>query len=128
MRTFTAHPALLASAAALWCAAPSAEAQITGLDTRLIASGLNQPVFATAPLADGRVFVVEKGGLIKVVQAGVTSTFLSVPVANGAVANSGWLKPLATSRVSSVCALAVAVAPARASKTDAARVAVKVRW
>ena len=80
MRTFTAHPALLAAAAALWCAAPSAEAQITGLDTRLIASGLNQPVFATAPLADGRVFVVEKGGLIKSVMGGVTSNFLSVAV------------------------------------------------
>ena len=58
----------------------------------------------------------------------------SLPSANGAVAKSGWLKPLATSRVSSVCALAVAVAvavavaPARASKTDAARVAVKARW
>ena len=80
MRTLTAHPALLAAAAALWCAAPSAEAQITGLDTRLIASGLNQPVFATAPLADGRVFVVEKGGLIKSVMGGVTSNFLSVAV------------------------------------------------
>ena len=53
------------------------------LDTRLVASGLSQPLFATAPLADGRLFVVEQGGLIKVVQGGVASTFLSLPVASG---------------------------------------------
>lgn len=56
----------------------SAEAQ--PLDTRLVASGLSQPVFATAPLADGRLFVVEKGGTIRVVTNGVASSFLSVPV------------------------------------------------
>lgn len=50
------------------------------LDTRLVASGLSRPLFATAPLADGRLFVVEQGGLIKVVQGGVASTFLSVAV------------------------------------------------
>lgn len=37
-------------------------------------------MFATAPLAEGRVFVVEKGGLIKSVMGGVTSNFLSVAV------------------------------------------------
>lgn len=51
------------------------------LDTQLIASGFNQPLYATAPLADGRTFVVEKGGTIKVVQGGLTSTFLSLSVA-----------------------------------------------
>ncbi len=51
------------------------------LDTRLVASGLSSPVYATAPLADGRLFVVEKGGTIKVVQSGTTSTFLSFAVA-----------------------------------------------
>ncbi|HZF78464.1 MAG TPA: PQQ-dependent sugar dehydrogenase [Rubrivivax sp.] len=55
-----------------------ASAQI--LDTRLVASGLSNPLFATAPLNDGRLFVVEKGGTIKVVQGGVVSSFLSVPV------------------------------------------------
>lgn len=50
------------------------------LDTRLLASGLSSPVYATAPLDDGRVFIVEKGGSIKVVQGGVVSTFLTVPV------------------------------------------------
>ncbi|MEO5733827.1 MAG: PQQ-dependent sugar dehydrogenase [Rubrivivax sp.] len=51
------------------------------LDTRLIASGLNQPLFATAPLADGRIFVVEKGGNIRVTQGGITSNFINIPVA-----------------------------------------------
>ncbi len=51
------------------------------LDTRLVVSGLNAPVFATAPLADGRLFVVEKDGTIKVVQSGSTSNFLSFSVA-----------------------------------------------
>jgi glucose/arabinose dehydrogenase len=51
------------------------------LDTRLVAGGLSQPVFATAPLADGRLFVVEKGGTIKVVQGGSSSNFLAFGVA-----------------------------------------------
>jgi hypothetical protein len=50
------------------------------LDTRLIAGGLNQPLYATAPLTDGRVFIVERSGSIKVVQGGVTGEFLSIPV------------------------------------------------
>jgi hypothetical protein len=51
------------------------------LDTRLVASGFNLPLYATAPLTDGRTFVVEKGGAIKVVLNGVTSNFLNVAVA-----------------------------------------------
>jgi glucose/arabinose dehydrogenase len=58
---------------------PAARAAV--LDTQLVASGLNQPLFATAPLADGRVFVAEKGGRIRVAQGGVVSDFLSIPVA-----------------------------------------------
>ncbi len=68
---------LLAGAMALTGAASQAQA----LDTRLLASGLSQPLFATSPLNDGRLFVVEKGGTIKVVQNGVTSNFLNIPVA-----------------------------------------------
>ena len=52
------------------------------LDTRLIASGLSSPVFATAPVNDGRTFIVEKGGAIKVAQGGVVSNFFTVPVAS----------------------------------------------
>ena len=82
------HRALTATRAAsvllaLAGATASTTASAQTLDTRLVASGLSQPLFATAPLADGRLFVAEKGGLIKVVQAGVASTFLSVPVATG---------------------------------------------
>ena len=63
--------------AAALAAGASAHAQ---LDTALVASGFSQPLYATAPINDGRVFVVEKGGAIKVVQGGVTSNFLSVAV------------------------------------------------
>ena len=78
MRRTLSRPALLLAAS--FCAA-TAHAQFIGLDTRLIASGLTQPVFATAPLADGRVFVVEKGGVIKSVLGGLSSNFLSINVA-----------------------------------------------
>ena len=74
-------PLLAATALAVAAlAVSSAHGQISGLDTRLIGSGFTQPVFATAPLADGRVFVVEKGGTIKAVQGGVTTNFLSLAV------------------------------------------------
>jgi len=75
--TLSRHVLVLAAS---FCAA-TAHAQFIGLDTRLIASGLTQPVFATAPLADGRVFVVEKGGVIKSVLGGISSNFLSINVA-----------------------------------------------
>jgi hypothetical protein len=64
----------------LLSAALPAAAQI---DTRLVAGGLTEPLFATAPLDDGRLFVVEKGGVIKVVRGGVASSFLSFGVATG---------------------------------------------
>jgi glucose/arabinose dehydrogenase len=77
-RNFTT--AVFAAAVGLG-SATGVQAQFAGLDTRLIASGFTQPVFATAPLADGRVFVVEKGGAIKAVQGGVTTNFLNLSVA-----------------------------------------------
>jgi glucose/arabinose dehydrogenase len=50
----------------------------SGFSTEIIASGLNQPIsFAVAP--DGRIFVTEKAGLVKIVENGqVTSTFLDI--------------------------------------------------
>lgn len=64
-----------------WAVAVSAaSAQTTAIDTRLVASGLSAPVFATSPLSDGRLFAVEKGGNIRVVQNGLASTFLSISV------------------------------------------------
>lgn len=50
------------------------------LDTVLVASGLTQPLFATAPVAGGPLYVVEKGGLIKAVQGGTVSNFLQIAV------------------------------------------------
>lgn len=50
------------------------------IDTRLVASGLDAPLYATAPLADGRLFVAQRNGTIKAVQGGVASDFLSIAV------------------------------------------------
>jgi glucose/arabinose dehydrogenase len=43
-----------------------------------IGSGYTQPVFLTAPVGDSRLFVVEKGGLVKVQQGGSVSTWLDI--------------------------------------------------
>lgn len=40
------------------------------LQTRIVATGLDQPLFATAPEGDSRLFIVEKGGLIKILENG----------------------------------------------------------
>jgi glucose/arabinose dehydrogenase len=75
------HTVLFTATLAIALAAASFHSSAaTVLDTRLVATGFSSPVFATAPLADGRVFVVEKGGAIKVVQGGATSNFLSIGV------------------------------------------------
>jgi glucose/arabinose dehydrogenase len=70
-------PMALATAAVSVLAAAPASA----LDTRLLASGLQQPLFATQPLAGGPLFVVEKGGSIKSVLGGVAYNFLDIGVA-----------------------------------------------
>lgn len=46
---------------------------LPGLALQPIASGFNRPLFATAPMGDDRLFVVEQWGLIKVVENGVVS-------------------------------------------------------
>lgn len=40
------------------------------LQTQIVATGLDRPLFATAPAGDSRLFIVEQGGLIKVLQNG----------------------------------------------------------
>jgi glucose/arabinose dehydrogenase len=40
------------------------------LQTQIVATGLSQPLFATAPEGDSRLFIVEKGGLIKILENG----------------------------------------------------------
>lgn len=50
-------------------------AAVPPLQTRIVASGLDQPLFLTAPAGDSRLFIVEKGGAIKILQnGGVLST------------------------------------------------------
>ncbi|PTR08398.1 putative secreted protein with PEP-CTERM sorting signal [Nitrosospira sp. Nsp5] len=43
---------------------------VPALQTRIVATGLEQPLFATAPEGDSRLFIVEKGGLIKILENG----------------------------------------------------------
>src|SRR5258705_6855544 len=45
-----------------------------------VTSGLNAPVFLTQPLDDGRIFVVEQGGRIRIIKNGVlqTTPFLDI--------------------------------------------------
>ena len=40
------------------------------LQTKIVASGLDSPLFVTAPSADSRLFIVEQGGAIKILQNG----------------------------------------------------------
>jgi glucose/arabinose dehydrogenase len=62
---------LLASLSLLLAAGTAAAATQIG-------SGYTQPVFLTAPTGDSRLFVVEKGGLVKVQQGGSVSTWLDI--------------------------------------------------
>ena len=61
------RPALIAGLAGLSLSLAHTASQAQALNTVLVASGLSQPLYATSPLADGRLFVVEKAGAIKVV-------------------------------------------------------------
>jgi glucose/arabinose dehydrogenase len=40
------------------------------LTTERVASGLNRPIFATAPVGDDRLFIVEQRGVIKILESG----------------------------------------------------------
>jgi glucose/arabinose dehydrogenase len=45
-------------------------AAVPPLKTQIVASGFDRPLFAAAPNGDSRLFVVEQGGLVKVLQNG----------------------------------------------------------
>lgn len=62
---------LLASLSLLLAAGAAAAATQVG-------SGYTEPVFLTAPTGDSRLFVVEKGGVIKVQQGGSVSAWLDI--------------------------------------------------
>lgn len=53
-------------------------AQGLSLSRQLVVSGLDAPLFLDAPAGDSRLFVIQRGGAVVVVSAGVTSTFLDV--------------------------------------------------
>jgi glucose/arabinose dehydrogenase len=59
------------------CASFSAGSALA-LDTQLVESGFSGPVFVTAPAGDPRLFVVERGGQIKVRSGGTWSTYLDI--------------------------------------------------
>ena len=48
----------------------AAFAAVPPLQTRIVASGLDAPVFVTSPSGDSRLFIVERGGTIKILQNG----------------------------------------------------------
>ena len=56
-----------------------------------VGSGYTQPVFLTAPTGDSRLFVVEKGGLIKVQQGSSVSTWLDISTQVDAAGERGLL-------------------------------------
>ncbi len=57
---------LIAFGAAATLGTPAA-----AIRTARVASGLNRPIFVTAPAGDARVFIVEQRGVIKILQNGV---------------------------------------------------------
>lgn len=63
------------------------------LQTNLVATGLDRPLFATAPLGDSRLFIVEQGGLIKVLQNGTVlpTPFLDLSGSVNTAGESGLL-------------------------------------
>lgn len=71
------------------CLAVSAHA----LETQVVATGFNQPLFATAPDGDSRLFVVEKGGLIRILQNGsiLPTPFLDLSAAVDTAGERGLL-------------------------------------
>ncbi len=59
-------------------AAAGAAAAVSAQAYNLAGSGYSQPVFLTAPAGDARLFIVEKGGLVKTQLGGTVSTFLDL--------------------------------------------------
>jgi len=79
-RSITLRGRQAAAALALVGTALAAQAS---LQTQLVAGGLAAPVAVAQPTAGGPLYVVQLGGAIRVVDNGVTSTFLNIPVASG---------------------------------------------
>src|SRR5215468_9246713 len=52
------------------CAARAGPPRATGLTLEKVVSGLDRPLYLTAPAGDHRLFVVEQGGRIRIVRGG----------------------------------------------------------
>ncbi len=61
------------------------------LEGRVVANGFDQPLYVTAPRGDGRLFVVEKGGVIRVIKNGKTTKFLDISSRVGTAGERGLL-------------------------------------
>jgi glucose/arabinose dehydrogenase len=70
-----------------------ASAAVPPLKTQIVASGFDRPLFATAPNGDPRLFVVEQGGLVKVLQNGAVlpTPFLDLSAAVDTTGERGLL-------------------------------------
>ncbi|HEX5686820.1 MAG TPA: PQQ-dependent sugar dehydrogenase [Ideonella sp.] len=76
----------LVACALAWCV-PCAYA----LEGRVVANGFDEPLYVTAPKGDGRLFVVEKGGVIRVIKNGNTTKFLDISARVGTAGERGLL-------------------------------------
>jgi glucose/arabinose dehydrogenase len=63
------------------------------LQTQIVATGLDRPLFATAPEGDSRLFIVEQGGLIKILQNGTVlpTPFLDISDSVNTIGERGLL-------------------------------------
>lgn len=65
---------------ALAVAIAPAAAALADIGTQQIASGLSEPLFLSQPAGDGRLFITQRGGQIRVIDGGVlqTANYLSI--------------------------------------------------
>ncbi|MEK8033280.1 PQQ-dependent sugar dehydrogenase [Ideonella sp. DXS29W] len=61
------------------------------LEGRVVANGLSDPLYVTAPKGDARLFVVEKGGVIRVIKNGKITKFLDISSRVGTAGERGLL-------------------------------------
>lgn len=59
------------------------------IETRMVTSGLTQPVFVTAPAGDPRLFIVERGGLIRVLGPGASAPTPFLDISDRVLADGG---------------------------------------
>jgi glucose/arabinose dehydrogenase len=60
------------------CALAACAFPTLALEGRVVANGLDEPLYVTAPKGDARLFIVEKGGVIRVIKNGQTTKFLDI--------------------------------------------------